>query len=68
MADLSDYWKLVARLDDHDQVLCISTYERSLPHGVLVLTITESGNSVGGPVTSSLVFVPAAPHPGQGRL
>ncbi len=59
-------WTRVA-IDRYEDVT-ISTYERQFPHGSLVLVVTECGGSVEAPMGTSLVFVPAAPHPGQERL
>lgn len=68
MSAVESSWNLVARDAIPDRGLYISTFERRLPHGTLVMTLTESGNDIGDPVATSMVFVPAAPHPGQERL
>lgn len=58
--DKPSYWTWVG--DDRDGY--VQTYERRMPHGTLVLTLVF--RSADG-VSTSMVFVPAAPHPGQER-
>lgn len=54
------YWTMVST----DCGGYVETYERALPHGMLVLTVMKYSNAP----ACSMVFVPAAPHPGQERL
>lgn len=55
------YWTVVEQ--DHDDHL-VKTYEHRMPHGTLILVETHWNSCL----ATSMVFVPAAPHPGHGRL
>lgn len=55
------YWTCIdANNNNHNQ----TTHEHRMPHGTLVLVETHWNSCL----ATSIVFIPAAPHPGQERL